>query len=593
MTEETDRAALGVSRSAAGQFWVMQETDDRQVLALSQRLGLPDLLCRMLAARGVSSEQAPSYLDPKLRDLLVDPSSLADMDKACDRLATAIIDDEKIAVFGDYDVDGATSSSLLIRYWRACGREMGFYIPDRTAEGYGPNEAAFKKLFDEGYKLLVTVDCGTMAHDVLAAAEARGQEVIVADHHQTGGGLPSCFALINPRRADDESGLGHLAAVGVTFMLLVGLNRSLRQKDFFEGRNEPDLTHFLDLVALGTVCDVVPLEGINRAFVRQGLAVMQHGRNLGVQALGKVARAEGVWGTYQLGFQLGPRVNAGGRVGQSEIGTRLLTTENPDEAAGYAARLDDFNSQRRLIEAEVQEAATRNVEAILAQGNALPPYILQAGDGWHAGVIGIVAGRLKDKYHRPTFVIAFDEDGLGKGSARSISSVDVGRLVAGAVDEKLIEAGGGHAMAAGVTLHREQLPAFEAYLGKALGTMALDAPRRLRLDASLTPQAATRELWETMQQVGPFGAGNPEPRLVLPAVKVVNHGIVGDGHVRCVFSGEGGGRLKAMAFASVPEEVRLLLQTTREPVHIAGYLRADDWNGRRDVQFMVHDAAPA
>ena len=544
-------------------------------------------------ARGISADQAAAYLDPKLRDLLIDPSRMADMDKACTRLAQAIIDEEPIAVFGDYDVDGATSSSLLIRYWRDCGRDMHFYIPDRTKEGYGPNEAAFQKLNDEGYKLLVTVDCGTMAHDVLAAAHARGQQVIVADHHQTGGGLPDCFALINPRRADDDSGLGHLAAVGVTFMLLVGLNRELRRKGFFDGRDEPDLTHLLDLVALGTVCDVVPLEGINRAFVRQGLSVMRHGRNIGIQALGKVARAEGVWGTYQLGFQLGPRVNAGGRVGQAEIGTRLLTTQSSDEASGYAQRLDDFNSQRRTIESDVQDAALRNVEAMLEQGNALPPYILQAGDRWHAGVIGIVAGRLKDKYNRPTFIIAFDEDGLGKGSARSVSSVDVGRLVAGAVDEKIIDGGGGHAMAAGVTLQRAQLPAFEAYLGEALGTMALDAPRRLRLDASLTPQAANRDLWEMMQQVGPFGAGNPEPRLVLPAVNVVNHSVVGDGHVRCVLAGQGGGRLKAMAFASVPEEVRMLLQTTCGPVHITGFLRADDWNGRRDVQFMVHDAAPA
>ena len=592
MTDETDRAALGVSRSAAGQFWLMQENDDRQVLTLSQRLGLPDLLCRMLASRGIDAEHAEAYLDPKIRDLLIDPSLMADMDKATERLAKAIIEDEPIAVFGDYDVDGATSSSLLIRYWRACGRDMQFYIPDRQKEGYGPNEAAFQKLHDDGYKLLITVDCGTMAHDVLANAKARGQEVIVADHHQTGGGLPDCFALINPRRADDESGLGHLAAVGVTFMVLVGLNRTLRRRGFFEARDEPDLTHLLDLVALGTVCDVVPLEGVNRAFVRQGLSIMQQGRNLGMQALGKVARTEGLWGTYQLGFQLGPRVNAGGRVGQAEIGTRLLTTQSGDEAAGYAARLDDFNTQRRSIESDVQDAAMRNVEKMLETGNALPPYILQAGDGWHAGVIGIVAGRLKDKYNRPTFVIAFDAAGLGKGSARSVSSVDVGKLVAGAVDEKLIEAGGGHAMAAGVTLHRAQLPAFEAYLGEALGTMALDAPRRLRLDASLTPQAANRDLWEMMQQVGPFGAGNPEPRIVLPAVKIFNQLVVGDGHVRCVLAGEGGGRLKAMAFASVPEEVRMLLQTTRSPVHIAGFLRADDWNGRRDVQFMVHDAAP-
>ena len=593
MTEPTDRAALGVSRSAAGQFWLMDDSDDRQVLALSQRLGLPDVLCRMLAKRGIHADEASAYLDPKLRDLLIDPSRLMDMDKAAERLANAILQDEKVAVFGDYDVDGATSSALLLRYWRACGREMRAYIPDRQKEGYGPNEAAFQTLADDGYQLIVTVDCGTMAHAVLAAAKSRGQEVIVADHHQTGGGLPDCFALVNPRRADDDSGLGHLAAVGVTFMLLVGLNRCLRQKGFFKNRDEPDLTRLLDLVALGTVCDVVPLQGVNRAFVRQGLAVMQQGQNIGVQALGKVARAEGKWGTYQLGFQLGPRVNAGGRVGQADIGTRLLSTESAEEAAGLAARLDDFNSERRVIEADVQDAAMRHVEQQLSTGNALPPFILQAGEGWHSGVIGIVAGRLKDKYHRPTFIIAIDENGVGKGSARSISSVDVGQLVAGAVDRKIIEAGGGHAMAAGVTLHQQQLPAFEAYLSEQLGAMAMDGPRFLRLDATLTPQAASRELWETMQQAGPFGAGNPEPRLVLPAVKIIKPNVVGDGHVRCILGGEGGGRLKAMAFASVPEEVRMLMQTTRGPLHMAGYLRADDWNGRRDVQFMVHDAAPA
>ncbi len=593
MTEPTDRAALGVSRSAAGQFWLMHDSDDRHVLALSQRLGLPDLLCRMLAKRGINAEQAGSYLEPKLRDLLIDPSLLTDMDKASERLADAIENDEKVAVFGDYDVDGATSSALLIRYWRACGRDMRAYIPDRQKEGYGPNEAAFQTLYDEGFELVVTVDCGTMAHDVLAAAKARGQQVIVADHHQTGGGLPECFALINPRRADDDSGLGHLAAVGVTFMLLVGLNRCLRQRGFFETGDEPDLTQLLDLVALGTVCDVVPLEGVNRAFVKQGLAVMQQGRNIGVQALGKVARAEGTWGTYQLGFQLGPRVNAGGRVGQAEIGTRLLSTESTEEAAGLAARLDDFNTERRAIEADVQDAATRNIEAMLQSGNALPPYILQAQEGWHPGVIGIVAGRMKDKYHRPTFIIALDENGIGKGSARSISSIDIGQLVAGAVDRKIIEAGGGHAMAAGVTLHQQQIPAFEAYLAEQLGDMAIDGPRYLRLDATLTPQAASRELWESLQKVGPFGAGNPEPRVVLPAVNIIKPSVVGDGHVRCILSGQGGGRLKAMAFASVPEDVRTLIQTTRGPLHIAGFLRADDWNGRRDVQFMVHDAAPA
>ncbi len=587
--------ALGVSRSASGQFWALRETDDRQVLALSQRLGLPDILCRMLVARGIAPDDAAAYLDPKLRDLLPDPSCLSDMDKAATRLAQAITDAEPVAVFGDYDVDGATSSALLLRYWQACGQDMRAYIPDRQKEGYGPNDAAFSQLDAEGYKLIVTVDCGTMAHDVLAKAEARGQQVIVADHHQTGGGLPTCFALINPRRADDTSNLGHLAAVGVTFMLLVGVNRTLRQQGCFDGKDEPDLTKLLDLVALGTVCDVVPLEGVNRAFVRQGLAVIAQGQNIGMQALAKVSKAEGTWGTYQLGFQLGPRVNAGGRVGQADLGVRLLSTEDSQEAIGLAQRLDDFNAQRRLIGDEVQEAAMRNVESLLATKNALPSVIIQCGKGWHPGVIGIVAGRLKDKYYRPSFVIAFDDEGMGKGSARSISSVDVGRLVAGAVDRKLIEAGGGHAMAAGVSLHESQLPAFEAYLLAELGEMAvdMDAPRQLRLDATLTPVGANRDLWEQMQQAGPFGAGNAEPRIALPAVRVVQKSVVGDGHVRCIFAGEGGGRLKAMAFSSVPEEVRMLLQNAHAPVHVAGFLRADDWNGRRDVQFMVHDAAPA
>jgi single-stranded-DNA-specific exonuclease len=320
---------LGVTRSAAGQVWSLNNVDDRQVLTLSQRLGLPDIMCRLLVARGISADAAAGFLDPKIRDLLPDPSCLTDLDKAARRLAQAIIDTEPVAVFGDY-VDGATSSALLLRYWQACGQTMRAYIPDRTKEGYGPNEAAFQQLEAEGYRLVVTVDCGTMAHNVLAAAQARGQEIIVADHHQTGGGLPSCYALINPRRPDDESGLGHLAAVGVTFMLLVGIHRILRQENYFADTQTPDLMAFLDLVALGTVCDVVPLEGINRAFVRQGLSVMAQGGNVGVQALGQVARApsDSAWGTYQLGFQLGPRVNAGGRVGQSDLGVRLLSTQS-------------------------------------------------------------------------------------------------------------------------------------------------------------------------------------------------------------------------------------------------------------------------
>jgi single-stranded-DNA-specific exonuclease len=571
----------------------MRTANDRDVLALTQRLGVSELVARLLATRGIGVEAAEAFLEPRLRDLLPDPSVLRDMDKAAARLADAIEAEEPVAVFGDYDVDGATSSAVLARYWKMLGQSLHVYIPDRQKEGYGPNQAAFEALKQQGYRLVVTVDCGTMAHDVLAQAEADDMQVIVADHHQSGGGLPSCFALINPRRADDTSGLGHLAAVGVSFLLVVGLNRELRQRGYFASREEPKLISLLDLVSLGTVCDVVPLQGVNRAFVRQGAQIMSEGGNIGMRALAHSASATPPFGTYEMGFQMGPRVNAGGRVGQADLGVRLLSCDDMEEATGLAARLNDFNTERRAIEAQVLSEAHRRAEETIAAHNAPPPFLLLAGQSWHPGVIGIVAGRLKDKFHRPSFVIALDEDGMGKGSARSISSVDIGRLVALAVDKKLIEAGGGHAMAAGVTLHESQIAGFQAFLSQELGDMALDSPRELYIEASLTPNAASRDVLEELQKAGPFGAGNPEPRLVLPAARVIKPSIVGENHVRCILGGEGGGRLKAMAFASVPDEVRQLLLTTKEPLHIAGYLRADDWNGRRDVQFMVHDAAVA
>jgi len=528
-----------------------------------------------------------------LRDLLPDPSCLADMDKAAERLALAVEHDENIAVFGDYDVDGATSSAVLSRYFAALGKHLRVYIPDRQKEGYGPNIGAFRQLQDEGHNLIVTVDCGTMAHDTLAAAHASGIDVIVADHHQTGGGLPTCFALVNPRRADDTSGLGHLAAVGVTFLLVVAVNRCLRRSGYFDMRDEPDVLGLLDMVALGTVCDVVPLQGLNRALVRQGMAVAAQTNNEGIRALARVSRANQQLGTYEFGFQLGPRLNAGGRVGEASLGVRLLSTESSEEASGFALRLDDLNTERRAIEAEVLSEAMHDAENKIAAHNAPPPYFLAAREGWHPGVIGIVAGRVKDKFHRPSFVIALDETGLGKGSARSIAGIDVGRLIAGAVDRGLIEAGGGHAMAAGLTLRAEQMAGFEAYLTQELGALALDGPRDLWLDATLSPAAANTDLLELIQKAGPFGAGNAEPRFVFPAVRVVQSDTVGDGHVRCILAGREGGRLKAIAFSSVPEGVRALLTKPPSLCHIAGFLRADNWNGRNDVQLMVHDAAYA
>ena len=522
MIEATDQTALGVSRSAAGQVWKFRPSDDRLVLAMCQRHTIPDILARVLVARGVALEEVPAYLEPRLRDLLPDPSCLTDMDKAAERLALAVEHDENIAVFGDYDVDGATSSAVLSRYFAALGKHLRVYIPDRQKEGYGPNIGAFRQLQDEGHNLIVTVDCGTMAHDTLAAAHASGIDVIVADHHQTGGGLPTCFALVNPRRADDTSGLGHLAAVGVTFLLVVAVNRCLRRSGYFETRDEPDVLGLLDMVALGTVCDVVPLQGLNRALVRQGMAVAAQTNNEGIRALARVSRANQQLGTYEFGFQLGPRLNAGGRVGEASLGVRLLSTESSEEASGFAMRLDDLNTERRAIEAEVLSEAMHDAENKIAAHNAPPPYFLAAREGWHPGVIGIVAGRVKDKFHRPSFVIALDETGLGKGSARSITGIDVGRLIAGAVDRGLIEAGGGHAMAAGLTLRAEQMAGFEAYLSQELGALALDGPRDLWLDATLSPAAANTDLLELIQKAGPFGAGNAEPRFVFPAVRFCN-----------------------------------------------------------------------
>ena len=591
--------AFGITRSAGGQFWRMRPAPDAQVLALTQR-DIPELLARILAARGVSPDDAASYLDPKLRDLLPDPARLKDCEKAAIRLADAVENNEKIAIFGDYDVDGATSAAVLARYLTALGQPPRIYIPDRQTEGYGPNQAAFDALYDEGFRLLITVDCGTMAHAVLAHGKARGMQIIVADHHQTGGGMPECFALVNPRRADCTSGLGDLAAVGVSFLLVVALNRQLRQRGFFADTKPPDLLALTDLVALGTVCDVVPLQGINRVFIKQGLKIAEQAGNIGLAALAKQASGQKAdatpprWDSYMLGFVLGPRINAGGRVGQSELGARLLTTQSAEEAGALALRLHEYNAERQQIEAAVLQEATQAVEAMLAARNAAepPPYLLQAREGWHAGVIGIVAGRLKDVYRRPTFIIAFDENGLGKGSARSIAGVDIGRLVAGAVDKNLLVAGGGHAMAAGVTLHKSQLPAFEGYLTDRLGALALDGTRQLMLDASMVASAASRDLFELIQRAGPFGAGNPEPRVLLPSVRVTYAKIVGQGHVSCTLTdSHNNGRLKAIAFTSVPAEVRGLLQRTQTPLHIAGFLRADDWNGKRGVQLVVHDAA--
>ena len=584
---------LGVDMSAAGRLWLSREIDERYVLAACQRLGVSDILARVLSARDVPLSDIESYLNPKLRDLLPDPLTLMSADRAIERIVSAIVNKEKITVFGDYDVDGATSTSVLFRYFENLGIEVDYYIPDRITEGYGPNIPAFEQIIAGGTKLVITVDCGTMSVAPLQYAKDNGLDVIVIDHHQTAETLPPACAVVNPRRQDDVSGLGHLAAVGVTFVVVVGPNRALRDLNFFTEIDEPDLLLLLDLVALGTVCDVVPLTGLNRAFVVQGLKVMSSTQNAGVKALAHASKANPPFGTYELGYMLGPRVNAGGRVGEARIGTDLLTTRDYEVATGLAMRLNDFNIERRSIEADVLAEARQQIEEKVAQSNLTPPVLFASSQRWHPGVIGIAAGRLKDAYYRPSFVISFDENGQGKGSARSISGFDLGQAITKAQQKGLIIAGGGHAMAAGITITQEQLSDFEAYMADEFADAAHFRVRQMTFDGVLAPQGANRSLFDELQMAGPFGAGNPEPSFVLPSVRISYARIVGEGHVQCTIQDDGGGKLKGVAFNSTEEAVRSLLMGHKGLIHLAGYLRADDWQGRRQTQFMIHDAVIA
>jgi single-stranded-DNA-specific exonuclease len=592
---EASRHFLGVERSLTGRAWVSRLADDRMALAIAQREGLPEIVGRVLAGRGIAPEDVAAYLAPSLKTLLPDPSSLIDMDKAARRIADAIMGNEKVAVFGDYDVDGATSSAVLQRFFRAVGADLRIYIPDRIREGYGPNAPALMTLRDEGIKLIVTVDCGTMAHKVLGVAQDAGLEIVVIDHHQAEPALPPAYALVNPNRLDDVSGQGTLAAVGVVFLFIVAINRLLRDGGWYTGRDAPDLLALLDLVALGTVCDVVPLIGLNRAFVSQGLRVLAKRRNVGLAALGDVARLEGTPGAYHLGFLLGPRVNAGGRVGRSDLGARLLTTGDAGEAGAIALELDVLNKERQAIEGQVLEEALQQVDLALAatRRNTPPAIIVAHAKGWHPGVIGIVAARLKERYERPAIVIAFDGKGEGKGSGRSIQGVDLGRAVTAALEAGHLVNGGGHAMAAGLTIREDKLENLVEFLEARIGVeiAAATESRALRLDGALAARGASRELYEMLEQAGPYGSGNPEPRFAVPSMRVAHADIVGKGHVRVALTGEDGARLKGIAFRAAETPLgRALLDRGTGPVHVAGRLKADDWQGRRGVQLTIEDA---
>ncbi len=554
--------------------------------------GDDELLHHLFRARGADPADFARLKSPTLRDWLPDPSIFCAMDTAATRLADAIDAGETIVVFGDYDVDGATSAAVLIRYLRSVGATVGHYIPDRLLEGYGPSADALVALKHAGAELVVTVDCGTQGFEALAAARAAGLDVIVVDHHKAATALPLALALVNPNRLDESpeaAAHGHLAAVGVAFLLAVALNRTLRQRGRFETRPEPKLTHLLDLVALGTVADVVPLTGLNRAFVTQGLKVMRSRRNVGLTALVDVAGLSKPPGARDLGFALGPRVNAGGRVGKSDLGVRLLTSDDPAEAMALAQELDRLNIDRRSIEAEVTQAALA-----LADPASNVAVALVTGHGWHPGVIGIVASRLKDRLHRPTIVIALGEDGLGKGSGRSLPGVDLGAAVLAAKDAGLLIAGGGHAMAAGLTVAADRIDDLAVFLNDRLsGAVDVAATARaLDCDAAIAPRGVSLHLAETLEVAGPYGQGWSQPRIASGPWTAVDCRIVGEHHIKLVLSGADGARCKAIAFRHADTALGAAMLGARgRAFYIAGRIKRDDWKGEPSAEIEVDDIA--
>ena len=554
-----------------------------------------DLVTQLLLARGVAHDDVERHRNPSLRAFLPDPSAFRDMDLAADRLAQAVLTGEAVAVYGDYDVDGATSAALLIRLLRMPGHPARYYIPDRLLEGYGPSGEALVRLGAEGSSLIVTVDCGAMAYEALEMAQTAGIDVIVVDHHKCAAELPKALALVNPNRLDEDdlaAAHGHLAAVGVAFLLAVATVRVLRQRGFFARRAEPDLFALLDLVALGTVADVAALHGLNRAMVAQGLKVMARRENIGMSALIDASRLTRAPTCSDLGFALGPRINAGGRVGEATLGVRLLTTEDPEEARAIAAQLSALNEERRAIEAAVQEAAEEQLEA---QHNRA--VVVLSGAGWHPGVIGIVAGRIKEKSGRPAIVIALDADehGNGKGSGRSIAGVDLGAAIIAAREAGLLVAGGGHAMAAGLTVAPDRLGALSDFLDQRLGNAiaAAQASQSLQLDLAVAPGGLVPPLVETLESAGPYGMGWPGPRVAVGPLRLVKADLVGKDHVRLIVRGDDGASFKAMAFRQAETDLgqALLNRAQGRRFWLAGRARLDDWGNRPAAELHIEDAA--
>ncbi len=591
-----DRAFLDVTSSASNQRWVerLDNKSRNTALAISQTLGIPELIGRVMAGRGVVLEDASAFLAPSIRDLMPDPNVLTDMQAATTRICDAIQGNQQVAIFGDYDVDGASSSALMAKFLSHHGIENEIYIPDRIFEGYGPNPDAINTLIENGAKLIITVDCGATSFEALEEAAKNNTDVIVLDHHQMGDEKPKCVALVNPNRQDDLSGLGHLCAAGVVFMTLVASVRELRSRGLYNDTfKAPDLLSWLDLAALATVCDVVPLKGLNRAFVVKGLQVMSQQKNIGLRALMRVGRLDGPPRPYHLGFVLGPRINAGGRIGDAALGSRLMTTDDDILAEEIAQQLEDLNKQRQAAEKIMLEQAIAEAEAEMRDGEG-PAIMVTASDQWHPGIVGLLASRLKDRFKRPAFAITFDRNGKGSGSGRSVAGVDLGEAVRAAVDAGILEKGGGHAMAAGLTVAKDKLGDLRGFLetrlAKAVGETRQN--QTLKIDGALTARSVTLDLFDMLEKAGPYGQGHSQPIFAFPAHQIRFAKVVGADHVSFSASAGDGAQLRGIAFRAAETEMgQLLLNTQGRPLHLAGTLSADFWQGSRRVQLRLLDVA--
>lgn len=567
----------------------MRDGDERLALTISQAHDLPIALARILASRGIAVDSVEAYLHPKLRDTMPDPNVLAGMDEASSAIAQAILGGRRLGVFGDYDVDGTTAAAILKSYCDWIDVPLLVYLPDRITEGYGPTAAAFRSLKTDGADLVITVDCGASAHEPIEEVAREGLDIVVLDHHQMNDvGPPHAIAVVNPNRPDDLSGLINLSAAGVAFMTVVAVHRRLRDAQWFENRSEPNLMNLLDLTALGLVCDVMDITGLTRVLVAQGLRVMAGEGNPGLTALAKRSGAKGTPSTYHLGFLLGPRINAAGRIGHARLAFELLTTQDSNKRNMLAEKLHEMNAERRAIEAEVQEAAIRDIKV---NARAQDAVIVTSGQGWHPGVIGIVAGRLKEKYDRPVIVIGVDEN-VGKGSGRSITGVDLGAAVSCANREDILIAGGGHAMAAGLTIAADGIDTFRRTLNDQLGDDVAVAlkNRSLSVDAVIAAEAVTGDFFTLIERAGPYGPGNPEPVFAIRNVRRASVRLVGDAHLALEVEDAGGERIRAIAFRAVGEPMEEILRSDRE-FHLVGKVKRDDWRGRNAAQLEIRDAA--